>query len=176
MSKAKEKKAVVIDQLQEKLSSCNIGILTDYRGLTAAEITELRRTLDKSGIEYKVVKNTMARFAAEKAGMGELAGLLQGPVAIAFGYGDIIEPARVLADYTRAAKTSLGITGGFLGSRLLTSRDLAEMATLPPREILLAKVIGRLQSPMYGLVNCLSSPLRGIMGVLQARIEQMEGS
>ena len=171
---SREKKSAVIDELKERLSRCNIGILTDYRGLSTAEITVLRGKLREAGIEYRVVKNTMARFAAERADKGQLSASFEGPVAIAFGYGEITEPAKVLADYTRTAKTSLAIRGGFLGDRLLTSDEVTTLATLPPRDVMLAKAIGGLQSPMLALLNCLNSPIRGVIGVLQARIQQME--
>ena len=93
---SREKKAQIIDSLQEVFSRCSIGVLTDYRGLSASEMTDLRRRLRESGIEYKVVKNTLARFAAQRAGKEELLSFFEGPVAIAFGYGDITEPAKIL--------------------------------------------------------------------------------
>ena len=171
---SKEKKASIIDQIQESLSKSSICILTCYRGLTAPEITALRRRLREAGIEFRVVKNTLARFAAERAGKDELISLLQGPVAIAFGFGNETEPARVLSEYTRAQKTSLEIKGGLLGDRLITAKDVATLVTLPPREQLLAKVLGGMQGPIVALVNCLNNPMRGLVGVLQARIKQME--
>ena len=92
---SREKKAQIIDWLQEAFSKCSIGILTDYRGLSAPEMASLRRRLRESAIEYKVVKNTLSRFAAERAGKDELIGLIEGPIAIAFSYGDITEPDKV---------------------------------------------------------------------------------
>jgi len=172
---SKEKKAQIIDSLQEVFSKCSIGILTDYRGLSAPEINDLRHRLRGAGIEYKVVKNTLARFAAERAGRDDLASLFEGPVAIAFGYGDITEPTRALADYIRTSKASLDIKAGFLSDRLLTAKDVMTLSTLPSREILLARVVGGMQSPIATLVNCLVNPVRGFMGVLQARIKQLEG-
>jgi len=172
---SREKKAQIIDSLQEVFSRCSIGVLTDYRGLSAPEMTDLRRRLRESGIEYKVVKNTLARFAAERAGKEELLGFFEGPVAIAFGYGDITEPARALANYIETSKATMSIKGGFLPDRLLTSEDVATLSTLPSREILLAKVLGGMQSPISALVSHLTAPMRGIIGVLQARIQQMEG-
>jgi len=172
---SREKKAQIIDSLQEVFSRCSIGVLTDYRGLSAPEMTNLRRRLRESGIEYKVVKNTLARFAAERAGKEELLSFFEGPVAIAFGYGDITEPARALANYIETSKASMSIKGGFLPDRLLTSEDIATLSTLPSREILLAKVLGGMQSPISALVSHLTAPMRGIIGVLQARIQQMEG-
>jgi large subunit ribosomal protein L10 len=175
MSK-REEKVRTVDNLQSIFSECSIGVLTDYLGLSASEMTDLRRKLGESGIEYRVVKNTLARFAAEGAGRDDLLNFFQGPVAIAFGYSDITEPARVLADYTKAVKTTtLSIKGGFLSYRLLTAEEVRTLATLPSKEILLSKVVGGMQGPIYGLLNCLTNPMREIIGVLQARINQMEG-
>ena len=171
----REKKVQSIDRLQEGFSKCSIGILTDYRGLSTPEMTILRRSLRGLGVEYKVVKNTLARFAAERAGRNDLASVFEGPVAIAFGYGDIAEPARALADYINTSKASLSIKGGFLSDRLLTSEEVKTLSTLPSREILLAKVVGGMQSPITALVSCLTTPIRGVIGVLQARIQQLEG-
>lgn len=172
---AREKKTQIIEELQEQLLKCSVGILTDYRGLSTAEITGLRRQLREAGIGYRVVKNTLARFAAERAGRSDLAGLFDGPVAIAFGYDEITEPAKVLANYIRASKSSLSIKSGFLSDSLLTLEDVKTLATLPSRDVLLAKVLGGIQSPIVSFISLLTSPMRGFMGVLQARIEQLEG-
>ncbi|MFC1964867.1 50S ribosomal protein L10 [Chloroflexota bacterium] len=170
-----EKKAQIIDELQEVFSKCNIGILTDYRGLKMAEINNLRRKLRESGTQYRVVKNTLARFAAERADRNNLVGLFEGPTAIAFGYGDITEPAKALTDYISSSKSSLSIKGGFLFTGLLTSENVKTLSTLPSREILLSKVLAGMQSPIVALVSSLVTPIRGIMGVLQGRIQQLEG-
>ena len=172
----REKKAQAIDRLQDGFAKCNVGILTDYRGLSTPEMSSLRWRLRELGIEYKVVKNTLARFAAERAGRHDLASLFEGPVAIAFGYGDdITEPARALAGYISTSKASLNIKGGFLSDRLLTSEEVTTLSTLPSREILLAKLLGGMQSPITALVSCLAAPVRGVIGMLQARIQQLEG-
>ena len=171
----REKKTQIIDELREIFAKCSVGILTDYRGLSAAEITDLRRTLRKSDINYRVVKNTLARFAAENAGKSDLANFFEGPVAIAFGYGDIIDPAKVLVNYIRGSKISLSIKGGFAGDRLFAPGDVEVLATLPSREILLGRVFAGMQIPIVALISCLASPMRGFIGVLQARIEQLEG-
>jgi large subunit ribosomal protein L10 len=172
---SKEKKAQIIDSLQQLISRCRIGVLTDYRGLSAVEMTDLRRRLRGSGIEYKVVKNTLARFAAGRAGKEELVSFFEGPVAIAFGYGDITEPARVLTNYIETFKASVSIKGGFLPDRLLTAEDITTLSALPSREILLARVAGGVQSPFSALVSYLAVPMTGIIGALQSRIQQMEG-
>ena len=172
---SKEKKAKVIDSLEETLAKCRLGILTDYRGLSAQEMTTLRRKLEESGIEYRVVKNTLARLAATRLGRADLAAIFEGPVALALGYGAIVTPAKVLADYIDISKSILTIKGGFLSDRLLTAEEVAALAKLPPREILLAKVLGAMQSPIAALVNTLNAPLVGLVRVLQARIRQLEG-
>ena len=171
----KQKKAQIIDSLHEVFSKCSIGILTDYRGLSALEMTDLRGRFRQSGIDYRVVKNTLARFAAQRAGRDELANLFEGPVAIAFGYSDITQPAKTLADYIRGSRTSLSIKAGFLSDGLLTSEEVMTLSTLPSREVLLARVVGGTQIPIIALVSCLAAPIRGIMGALQARIKQLEG-
>ncbi len=172
---SREKKTQIIDRLQEAFSKCSISILTDYRGLATAEMTDLRRRLQESGSEYRVVKNTLARFAAARAGNDDLVSSFEGPIAIAFGHGDITKPAKVLADYIRDSKASLSIKGGFFAGRLLTSEEVMTLSTLPSKEILLARVLGQMKSPVSALLGCLTNPIRGFIGLLQNRINQLEG-
>jgi large subunit ribosomal protein L10 len=170
-----EKKAKVIDNLEQVFSRCSIGILTDYRGLKAIEITVLRRRLREAGVDYKVVKNTLARIAARKVGREELAGLFDGPVAVAFGYGDIVAPAKVLAGYIQTTKSAMSIKGGFLPERVLTSAEIITLSTLPPTKVLIARVLAEMQRPIVALLGYLNAPMQGLVGVLQARIQQLEG-
>ena len=170
-----EKKEKIIKGLRDVFSRCSVGILTDYRGLTTAELSNLRRRLREAGIEYHVVKNSLAQLAAKEVGLDEAAGSFVGPVAVALGYGEIPEAAKVLTDYIRTTKSILNIKGGFLTDRVLTPRDVESLARLPSREVLIGRVLAGMQSPIYGLVNVLAGPVRGIMGVLQARIRQLEG-
>ena len=171
----KEAKAKVIDELEEEFGKCNVGILIDYRGLPTPEMNILRRKLQETGNKYRVVKNTLARFAAEKTGMKDVTGSLKGPMAIAFGYSDISGTARVVTEYVRDSKVTVNITGGFLGARLLTAADVQTLATLPSREVLLARVLGQMNAPITNLAGALASPIRGFITVLQGRIKQMEG-
>jgi large subunit ribosomal protein L10 len=171
-----EQKVKIVESLQGTFSRCSIGILTDYRGLSTAELSDLRQKLREAGVEYKVVKNSLAQFAARNIGMDELAGSFEGPVAVAFGYGNVTEAARVLSDYIRTTKSILSIKAGFLEDKMLSPREVEALAKLPSREVLIAQVMAGIQSPIYGLVNVLAGPIRGIMGVLQARIQQLEGA
>ena len=174
---SKEKKAQIIDQLQEVFTKCSVCILTDYRGMSTAEITNLRRKLGESGIQYRVVKNTLAQFAAERTHKTDLLSFFVGPIAITTSYSDdITEPAKILTDYISTEKVSLSIKGGFSVDRIFTVEDVMALSRLPAREVLLGKIMGGMQSPIYGLVNCLASPVRGFMMVLQARIQQLEGA
>ena len=171
---SREKKTQTIESLQEAFSKSNISILTDYRGLTTSEMTELRRKLQKSSSEYRVVKNTLARFAAARVGKDDLVSSFVGPIAIAFGYGEVTAPAKVLAGYIRDSNANLSIKGGFLEDRLLTSEEVMTLSMLPSREILLARVLGQMESPISALLGCLTTPIRGMIGVLQAQIKQLE--
>lgn len=171
---AREQKIRIVDELKETIAGCSAAVLTDYQGLSASELTILRRKLRGLNIEYRVVKNTLARFAAEKANKDFLVGSFEGPIAIAFGYGDVAEPARAINDYIKGSDSPLSIKGGFLSDRLLTADEVGRLAKLPSREVLIAQVLAGMQSPITGLVTCLASPIRGFMGVLQSRIKQLE--
>jgi large subunit ribosomal protein L10 len=171
----KEKKEQLIEELASSLSRCTIAVATDYRGLTAKEMVQLRRRLTESGIEYRVIKNTLTRFAAEKAGKSQLETLLAGPVAMAFGYDDVIKPPKVLREHIRSVGSVLQIKGGILGDRLLTAEDVADLAAMPSRDVLLARLVGQLNAPLQALHTVLSAPLRGLLNVMQARIKQVEG-
>jgi large subunit ribosomal protein L10 len=172
---AKEKKVKIVEDLQETFSKCSIGIMTDYRGLTTTEINNLRRKLREAKVEYTVVKNTLALIAAKNAGMEQTADSFKGPMAVAFGYGEIQDAAKALTEFIRSSKSAMKIKGGFLTDRVLTTNEIATLARLPSKAVLISQVIAGIQSPISGLVNVLSAPIRGVMGVLQARIQQMEG-
>jgi len=171
----KEVKAKVIDEIEQEFDKSSIGILIDYRGLPTAEMTQFRNKLRQSKSGYKVVKNTLARFAAEKSGKKVVSGSLKGPMAIAFGYSDVSLTAKIVTEYVRDSKVPLKIKGGFLGDRLLTADDVTTLATLPSREVLLARVLGRMNSPITSLEGTLVGPIRGFIGILNGRIKQMEG-
>jgi len=172
---SREKKTETVERLGEILSRITMAVATDYRGLTAAEMTELRRKLGEQGVEYRVVKNTLARFAAERAGREGLKDLLQGPTALALGYGDISIPARAVTDYVRASKSTLRVKGGLLEHRVLTAQEVAILSTLPPRETLIAQLMAGMQAPVSALLYVLTANIRELAGLLQARIHQLEG-
>ena len=171
---SKERKGEQVNQLAEKLSRSSIILATDYRGLSVAEMTELRRQLRRQGAEYRVVKNTLTSLAAEKVGKRDLCAWLKGPTALALGSGDAVALAKALIDYQRSTKTPLTIKGGMLDGQVLSAAEIVTIAFLPSREVLIIKLIGTVYGPIYGLVYVLSAELRGLLGVLQARIRQLE--
>lgn len=171
----REEKEQVINELADSLSRCTIAIATDYRGLSAKEMVQLRRQLTGLGIEYRVVKNTLTGFAAERAGKKHLEALLVGPLAIAFGYDDVIKPARALSQYIRSSGSALQIKGGILDEKLLTTADISILAAIPAREVLLAQLVGQLRAPLQTLHNVINAPLQGLLNILQARIQQLAG-
>ena len=167
------KKAHAIDELAGKLGKAKLAIVTDYRGLTVAQIGELRKQLRPLDVEYEVSKNTLVAKAAQKVGIHVLEKPLEGPTAIAFCYGDIVAPAKALGDFARTSKI-MTIKSGLLGAKLISSAEVATIATLPSKEVLVAKLLGSMQSPLVGIVSVLNGPIRGLAYVLQARAKQLE--
>lgn len=170
----KAKKAETIAQIKEKLDRAQIVIATDYRGLTVAGISDLRQRLRQEGIEYHVVKNTLAGFAAQQASRPDLSKYLQGPTALVFGYGDAVQPAKILQEYIRTAETPLRIKGGLIGDRPLSAEDIAALAKLPPKGEIIAKMVGLIQSPISRLVTVLNANIQGLVTVLEGRVKQLE--
>jgi large subunit ribosomal protein L10 len=171
----RKQKQEIINELAENLGKCAVVIATDYRGLTAKEMVQLRKQMHLQGVEYKVVKNTLAHLAAEKADVKGLDQFLVGPLAIALGYDDAVKPAKILADAMKTPGSVLKIKGGVMGGNVLSASDVLSLAAIPPKDVLISMLLGRLKSPIYSLHFVLSSPLRGLACVLQARAKQLEG-
>ena len=169
----KEKKAQVVNDLADNLSRSAIIIATNYQGMLAKQMTELRQTLADANIEYQVVKNTLVYRAADRAGRPEIMAVVEGPVALAFGYDDVANTARVLTRYVKAGLSPMQIRGGLLGDRVLRVEEVASLANLPPREVLVSRLLGQLQAPVSSLHNALSSPLRALVYVLQNRAQNI---
>ncbi len=172
----REEKVAQVSELAEIIKGCTVGIVTDYRGITAAEATTLRRKLGKAKLEFRVVKNTLARFAAQQADLPELADQFNGPVALVLGHGDEAAAARAIDEYISSTKSIISIRGGFIADHMLSAEEVTALSKLPSREVMLARVVGGIQAPITGLVNTLAGPLRGLVTVLNARKEQMEAS
>ncbi len=170
-----KKKRGEVDELTDLLSKSELTILTDYRGLTVAEMVQLRKQLREAGVEYHVAKNTLLRLAAEKASYPDMSALLIGPTAVAFSHDDIAKAAKALRDYARTSKV-FTIKGGVVSDRVLSADQVATIADLPPKEVLIAQVIGTAQMPIVNLVSVLGGPVRSLAYVLQARARQLEAA
>lgn len=170
---ARPEKVAVVAELKEKLEKSRAAVLTDYRGLNVAAMTELRRRMREAGIDYKVVKNTLTRFAVRELGVDELEEFLVGPTAIAFSYEDPVLPAKIIVDFAGEYK-KLSIKAALLKDKIIQAEAVRELAQLPPREILLAQVFAGMQAPIAGLANVLSGVPRNLVYVLDAIREQKE--
>ncbi len=171
-----ERKNETIATLTELLSGSRLAIQTEYRGMTVKEVENLRVELRKHGVQYRIVKNTLGRIAARRAGVETLADLLTGPSALVLGGDDPVAPAKALDTWMKANPRSvLKVTGGVLENRVLTPEQVTALANLPSREELIAKLMGSLNSPVTGLVTVLNGPLRGLLTVLNARAQQLGG-
>ncbi len=162
-----------VEELADLLSRSNLVVLTDYRGLTVADMASLRRKLRDQTVEYRVAKNTLTGFAAERVGKAELKGTLVGPTAIAFVMGDEAAAVKALSEFERASRV-FKIKGGMLGRQLLVAEQVGALATMPPREVLLSQVVAGFQSPIVGVVGVLGGLLSGLVGTLAARQQQLE--
>jgi large subunit ribosomal protein L10 len=168
---ARPEKVAVVDEIRTKLGDADAAILTEYRGLTVTELATLRGALRPAATEYKVFKNTLARRAAEEAGLTELAELLQGPTAIAFVRGDAVAAAKALRDFGRTSP-ALVVKGGLLGPRVLTPRDIEALADIEPREVLLARLAGGFQAPLTKAAGLFQAFTRNLAYGVKALIDQ----
>ena len=172
----REQKVEQVDLLTEKLKRTKVAVLTDYRGLTVSQLQELRSRLRGGNVEYRVIKNTLARRAAEAAGVPALESELKGPIAIAFGYDDLGLPARLINEFVRATRLKLEVVGGLVEGRVFDKDQIKQLADLPSREVLLAQLLGTLQSPVAQLVGIMQTPVQQLIGVLNAYKEKVEAA
>ncbi|RDI39020.1 50S ribosomal protein L10 [Falsibacillus pallidus] len=147
MSSVLEQKKQLVNEISEKFKSSVSTIVVDYRGLSVAEVTELRKQLREAGIEFKVYKNTMTRRAADAAELSGLNDALTGPNAIAFSTEDVVAPAKVLNDFAKKHE-ALEIKAGVIEGNIATVEEIKALAELPSREGLLSMLLSVLQAPM----------------------------
>jgi large subunit ribosomal protein L10 len=169
-----EKEKVVAD-LAERLRETESLIVADYRGLTNAQLGDLRTKLRDSGARFTVVKNTLTRRAAEEAGTEALLALLDGPTALAFveSDGDPVAVAKALADAAKDTKV-LALRGGLLSGQTLSGADVEELAKLPAPDVVKAQLVGAIVAPLTQLAGLLAAPLRDLVGLIDARVAQLE--
>lgn len=174
MANIKDKQAIVAE-IKEKLEKSQVAILTDYRGLNVADITELRRQLREEGIDYQVLKNTLTKRAVDELGYEGVTEFLEGPTAVAFSYEDPVAPAKILANFAKENK-KLELKAGILDGKLLSLERIKSLADLPSEEVLLAQVAGAFAAPLTSFASVLQGNLRNLVYVLEAVREQKEAN
>ncbi|HHU61140.1 MAG: 50S ribosomal protein L10 [Bacillota bacterium] len=172
---ARAGKEAMVKEIEERLSKATTAVLADYRGLDAGAITALRKELREAGIEFKVLKNTLAILAAENMEMQDLIPYLSGPTAFAFGYDDPVAPAKIINEFAKKNK-ALEIKGGILEGNVVDLQEVKNLADLPSREVLLSMVVRGMQAPMAGMVNVLQGNVRNLVYALEAVRKQKEAS
>jgi len=163
-------KAAVIDEITERFQKSSAAVLTEYRGLTVAQLTQLRRSLGE-GSSYAVVKNTLTKRAAESVGFTELAELLSGPTAIAFIEGDPVTAAKAIRDFARAHPLLI-VKGGVVDGRPVDAREVTRLADVEPREVLLAKLAGAMKGNLTKAAGLFQAPLSQVARLAAALQEK----
>ncbi len=175
MSKGRLDRAGKIDALKEIFQDVQGGVLTDYRGLRVDEITDLRNRFRDKGINYKVVKNTLASLAAQGTQYEGVKDILKGPIGIAYTQQDPIMPAKVAVDFAKD-HAALEIRGGYMEGTLLSADQVVEVSKMPGKMELMAQFLSVLNGPSQRFLGVLNGTCQKFLGVLKARSEQLEGN
>ncbi len=173
MSSNLEKKKKVVEEITTKINDAQAIVLVDYRGLDVEEVTELRKKYTEAGVEYKVYKNTMMNFAFKNAGLDDFTEHLTGPNAIALGYEDPVAPAKISSEFSKE-HDDLEIKAGIVDGKIIGIDRVKSLADLPPKEVLIAQVLGGLNGPISGFANVLQGNLRNLVYALNAIKDQKE--
>ena len=171
MDNPRPEKVAVVDEVRQRMESADGALLTEYRGLTVAELAELRRELAAAGGDYKVYKNTLVRLAVADTDRAGVTDLLSGPTAIAFVEGDVSAVAKALRDFAQA-NPNLIVKGGLVGSTVMSAADIGILADLPSRDALLAQFAGALSAPIQQLAGLIQALPRNLAYGISALMEQ----
>jgi large subunit ribosomal protein L10 len=166
-TRVKSEKVESVTELHEKFARAVSAVLADFRGLTVQEITDLRQQLRNASLELAVVKNTLARLAVQETPFERLSPYLNGPTSITLSYRDTVAPAKILSAYIKK-QPKLAVRAGLFEGKIVPAEKIAEIADLPPRDVILAQALAAMQGPLAGLVWTLQGVLSTFMGTLQA--------
>src|SRR6056297_1425391 len=172
-SKVVERKKQVVQEIKGKIENSKSVVLVDYRGLDVSEVSELRKKYREAGVDYKVYKNTMMRFAFKEAGYEDFIENLTGPNGVAFSIEDAIGAAKISDEFSKK-NDKLKIKAGIVDGNIIGIDQIKELANIPSREVLIAKLLGSLNSPITGFVNVLQGNVRNLVYALDAIKEQKE--
>ena len=156
MGNNRQIKEAKVLEIKEKMEKAQGLVLAKYQGLTVEEDTELRKNLRNAGIEYKVYKNTLTTLAAKELGYDGVVGMLQGPLSIAFGYEDPTVPAKILNDFAKTHK-KMELIGGIVQGEVFDEAKIKQLATIPSRDVLIAKLLGSFKAPLSNLAYMLNA-------------------
>ncbi len=154
MSEAKLQKAAQIEEIKEKIGKCGAFVVVDYKGISVADDTKLRSDFRKNDVEYRVLKNRLVLRALSELNIGGFEGHLEGPTAIAFAYGDPLAAAKVVSENAKTVK-AIEIKCGLMDGAYIDAETVAKLAAIPSKEVLLAQLLGLLQSPISGLARAI---------------------
>jgi large subunit ribosomal protein L10 len=169
-------KAEFTDELQAKLADASAFYLTDFSGMSVKQITRFRRRLREQGVDYVVVKNTLAQRAVTALDMPDIAGFFTGPTGLVIGREDPVAAAKALTDFAKESDNKPGIKAGVVERKNIGPEDIRKLAELPPREVLLAQLAGGLQAPMARLAGGMQNLLAGLARAVDALRQQREGA
>ena len=153
----RDQKAAVIDEIAADITASQAIFAVDYRGITVAQVQELRERLRAADASFRVVKNSLTERAADKAGAEQLKELLSGPTALTFARGDAAAAAKAVADFARATPDVLSFKGGLMDGAALSSADVSAISRLPTRDVLYGQLVGIVASPIVGLARTLNA-------------------
>jgi len=169
----REQKGTLVEEITEEFRGSHTMFVADYRGLDVPGITTLRNQLRDTDVSFRVVKNTLAKLAAEKAGFDDVEELFAGPTAVAFVRGDAALVAKVLGN-TKVGDEKLEVRGGVMDGRRVDASQVKEIASLPSREVILAMLLSAVNAPMAMTVGVLAAPCRDLVMILDAYIEKRQ--
>lgn len=173
MSANKEAKKVLVSGLAEKIGQAQSIVIIDYKGLTVEQDTDLRTRFRKAGVEYKVIKNTLFLRSANENQISGLDNILEGTSSFAFGFNDPVAPAKVINEFIKEKK-KMSLKGGIVNGKVVDANGVQALADLPPKEVLIAQVLGTLNAPIAGFARVLSGTLTSLLYTLNAVKEQKE--
>lgn len=171
--KVLEQKKQIVADLAEKLQKSCTGVVVSYKGITVAEDTKLRKSLREAGVDYAVVKNTMLRRAADTVGLSGLDSVLEGTTALAVSESDYVSAAKILTEFAKSSKT-FEVKAGFVEGKVVNPEEVQSLAKLPPKEVLVAQVLGGLNAPIAGFVGVLNATITGLVVALNAIAEKQQ--
>ena len=181
-----QKKRDAVADIKGRLERAAMVISANYRGLNVKDMQNLRRKLREGNLETRVIKNSLLKLATDQSDRSSFMEIVEGPTALLIAYEDPVEGAKAVTDYAKSAPDGFTVRGALMDGQILTEMDVAALAKIPPKPVLIAQIAGGLQSPLVGLVRLLDAPiyelnsllqslLRELPGLLDSRITQLEG-